>query len=52
MATIEYAYLEGQDGAFLETRHGFDVDGVEFKVRHDFAAKAVNYRGLQKSAGA
>ena len=27
--TIEYAYLEGQEGVALETRMGFDVDGVE-----------------------
>ncbi|HOQ47743.1 MAG TPA: hypothetical protein PK157_20705, partial [Bryobacteraceae bacterium] len=25
--TIEYAYLEGQDGVYIETRQGFDVDG-------------------------
>lgn len=52
MPTIEYGYLEGNDGVFLETRNGFDTDGVEFKARHDFGAKAVNFRGLQKSAGA
>jgi hypothetical protein len=52
MATIEYGYLEGSDGLYLETRVGFDTDGMDFKVRHDFGAKAVNFRGLQKSAGA
>ncbi|MEK9725178.1 MAG: prohead protease/major capsid protein fusion protein, partial [Rhodospirillaceae bacterium] len=31
--TIEYAYLEGQQGAYIETRNGFDVDGVEIKCR-------------------
>lgn len=50
--TIEYGYLEGQDGTYLETRLGFEVDGMELKARHDFGAKAVNFRGLQKSAGA
>src|SRR5579885_2369479 len=34
--TIEYAYLEGQDGVYIETRQGFDVDGVEIKARLDF----------------
>ena len=37
--TIEYAYLEGQQGAYIQTRNGFDVDGVEIKCRLDFGAK-------------
>ncbi|MCW5976702.1 MAG: hypothetical protein KIT09_01430 [Bryobacteraceae bacterium] len=49
--TIEYAYLEGQDGVYIETRQGFDVDGVEIKARLDFGAKAIDWRGLQKNAG-
>lgn len=49
--TIEYAYLEGQQGVYLETRMGFDIDGMELKVRLDFAAKAIDYRGLYKNAG-
>ncbi|HMU01933.1 MAG TPA: HK97 family phage prohead protease, partial [Amaricoccus sp.] len=43
--TIEYAYLEGQQGAYIETRNGFDVDGVEIKCRLDFGAKAIDWRG-------
>lgn len=50
--TIEYSYLEGQEGPFSEVRTGFDVDGVEYKIRHDFAAKALDHRGLYKSTGA
>jgi hypothetical protein len=50
--TIEYAYLEGQEGAYIETRNGFDVDGVEIKCRLDFGAKAIDWRGLFKNAGA
>lgn len=50
--TIEYAYLDGQEGVFTETRMGFDVDGMEIKARHDFAAKAIDWRGLFKNAGA
>ena len=49
--TIEYAYLEGQDGVFIETRIGFDVDGVEIKARLDFGAKAIDWRGMHKNAG-
>jgi phage major head subunit gpT-like protein len=50
--TIEFCYLEGQDGVYIETRQGFDVDGYEIKARLDFAAAAIDYRGLQKNAGA
>ena len=50
--TIEYAYLDGQQGVYLETRVGFDVDGVEIKARMDFAAKAIDFRGLYKNPGA
>lgn len=49
--TVEYAYLEGQEGVYTETRQGFEVDGLEMKARLDFAAAAVEYRGLQENAG-
>ncbi len=50
--TIEYAYLDGQEGVFTETRTGFEVDGLEIKARHDFAAKAIDWRGLYRNPGA
>ena len=50
--TIEYAYLEGEEGLFTETRQGFEVDGLQIKARHVFAAKAIDWRGLYKNAGA
>jgi hypothetical protein len=50
--TVEYAHLEGQTEPFIDQRAGFEVDGVEIKVRHDFAAKALDYRGLFYNAGA
>ncbi|MFC4669695.1 prohead protease/major capsid protein fusion protein [Seohaeicola nanhaiensis] len=50
--TVEYAYLEGQEGVYTETRVGFEVDGMEIKARHDFAAKAIDWRGLYKNPGA
>ena len=49
--TIEYAYLDGQDGVFIETRNGFDVDGLEIKARLDFGAKAIDWRGIHKNPG-
>ena len=50
--TIEYCYLEGQQGVYIETEQGFDVDGVKIKARMDFGAAALDFRGLQKNAGA
>lgn len=50
--TIEYAYLEGPQGAYIETRNGIDVDGVEIKCRLDFGAKAIDWRDLYKNPGA
>jgi hypothetical protein len=50
--TIEYTFLEGQEGMYFETQMGFDVDGVKFKARHDFGAGVIDYRGLTKNVGA
>lgn len=49
---LEYSYLEGQEGPFLDSRVGFDVDGIEFKVRLDFGAGWVDHRSWFKNAGA
>ncbi|ATC25204.1 prohead protease/major capsid protein fusion protein [Caulobacter vibrioides] len=49
--TIEYCYLEGDDGVYLEERNGFEVDGIEYKARLDFAVKAIDYRGLYMNPG-
>jgi len=49
--TVEYSYLEGESGLFTTRREGFEVDGVEIKARHVFAAKAIDWRGVQKNPG-
>lgn len=49
--TIEYCYLEGQVGAYIETKLGFNTDGVEIKVRNDFAAAPIDHRGLARNPG-
>jgi len=50
--TVEYCYLDGAEGPVVESKNGWEVDGVEYKCRLDFAAKAVDFRGLHRSAGA
>jgi hypothetical protein len=48
---IELVYLEGQAGPVIESRVGFDIDGLEIKCRLDVGAKALDWRGLYKSDG-
>lgn len=48
---LEYAYLEGAPGPQIETRQGFEVDGVQIKVRLDFGCGWIDYRGWQKNPG-
>lgn len=50
--TVEYCYLDGAEGPVIESEVGFETDGVSYKCRLDFAAKALDFRGLHKSAGA
>jgi hypothetical protein len=50
--TVEYAYLEGEEGLYTEQRVGFEVDGLQIKARHAFAAKAIDFRGLYRTPGA
>ena len=50
--TVEYCFLEGQEGVYFETKQGFEVDGVEMKARMDFGAAAIDFRGMQKNSGA
>jgi len=52
VGTIEYCTLEGASQPRIMSREGWEVEGVEFKVVDDFAAKAVDWRGLYKNAGA
>ncbi|MGC2774330.1 MAG: prohead protease/major capsid protein fusion protein, partial [Bradyrhizobium sp.] len=49
--TFEYAYLEGEEGLYTESRLGFHVDGIEIKGRLDFAAKAIDWRGMSMNPG-
>lgn len=48
--TIEVAYLNGVQTPVLEQKEGWGVDGVEFKVRLDAGVKALDFRGLYRSA--
>lgn len=49
--TIEVTYLNGVETPRLETRQGFDVDGIEYKVAFDCGVSALDFRGVYKNAG-
>ena len=50
--TVEYCYLDGSEGVFLDTQFDFDSDGMKVKARLDFAAKVIDSIGLYKNPGA
>lgn len=49
--TVEYAYVDGSEGVRTETFVSEDVDGVKVRATLDFAAKVIDWRGLQKANG-
>lgn len=49
--TIELATLSGYDGPYLEEWYDNKSEAVEWKVRHDVGAKAIDWLGLYKSTG-
>jgi hypothetical protein len=50
--SIEFAYLAGSEGVQVETRAGFEVDGIQIRARLDFGAGALDYRGIYANPGA
>jgi hypothetical protein len=47
---LEYAHLEN-GGLYTETRVGFDVDGIEIKIRNDVGMGFVDWRGWWRNPG-
>lgn len=51
--TVEYAYVDGSEGGVrTETFASEDIDGVKIRATLDFAAKVIDWKGLQKATGA
>lgn len=50
--TVEFAYVDGYEGLQTQTFASEDVDGVKLRATLDFAAKALDHRGMAKSKGA
>lgn len=49
---LEYSYLQGEEGPQIETKQGFEIDGMAFKVRLDFGAAFLEHRGWYRNSGA
>lgn len=49
--TVRVFFLNGNRTPYLEARTGWTTDGVEYKVRIDAAAKAVDWKALVRNAG-
>ncbi len=49
--TVEYAYVDGSEGVRTETFASEDIDGVKVRATLDFAAKVIDWKGLQKANG-
>lgn len=47
--TIEVLYLDGNSAPVLEQQDGWNIDGTQFKVRIDAAAKAWDAKGMVKT---
>lgn len=43
--TVEFCRLAGAEEPVVEQKVDFTTDGVQFRVRHDFAAKTIDWRG-------
>jgi phage head maturation protease len=48
---LEYCYLASSPGPQLETRLGFEVDGLQVRVRLDFGGGFVDWRGWYYNPG-
>ena len=49
---FEVAFLDGVQTPFLDSKEGWSVDGMEWKVRLDYGVGAIGWRGVVKNAGA
>jgi hypothetical protein len=49
---FEVVFLNGVTEPFTDSQDGWRVDGVEWKVRHDYGVGGVNFRSAYKQPGA
>lgn len=49
--SLYYAYLNGSEGLRVESTEEFRTDSMDYAVRGDFGAAAIDWRGIVKSSG-
>ena len=49
--TVTIYFLDGKQSPTIETELGFDVDGINYKVRIEVGAKAMGWKALYKNPG-
>lgn len=52
LKTFEVNFLNGNETPFLDERTEFYVDGMAWKVRHDYGVAAVEWKSIYGNAGA
>ena len=50
-AGLSHAYLEGENRPMHFTQDGFEIDGVQYKIRLDFAASFMGWRSWYMNPG-
>jgi len=50
--TVEVGFINGQQEPTLESRNGWDVDGIEYKTRIEVGVAPLDFRGMLYNAGA
>lgn len=52
MPPVEMSYLDGNETPFLDQVQGWEIDGVEYKVRIDVGVSPMEFASIYKQAGA
>ncbi|WP_414833601.1 prohead protease/major capsid protein fusion protein [Afifella sp. YEN Y35] len=48
---LEYAHIDGEEGPTIESRVGWEIEGIEFKLKITFGAGFVDWRGWYRNPG-
>lgn len=48
---IEVVFLDGQQQPYMEMRQGWRIDGIEWKIRLDYAVGGIDFRGATTNPG-
>jgi hypothetical protein len=49
---LEVAFLDGVQTPYMESQMGYEVDGMQWKIRLDYGVGAIGYRGVVYNPGA